>query len=77
MAIARELYKKPILLLLDEATSALDRMTAHRALDVIQLNKPAECIVLMVSHTPELKKHFDLVFELKEGRLQIVEQGYE
>jgi ABC-type bacteriocin/lantibiotic exporter with double-glycine peptidase domain len=69
IAIARNLYFKKDINVFDEFTSALDvkiedKIVSH--LHKIKENK----IIIIVSHRMNAMKHCDIIYELKEGKLE-------
>ena len=69
VAIARAIISDPALLLLDEATSALDQSTAmsiNRSLTKIAEGRT----VISVTHRLESASDVDIIFVLKDGRLE-------
>ena len=71
VAIARALANDPEVILADEPTGNLDTKTGERVMDFLQqLNKEGRTIV-MVTHSPELAKEYaDIVYWLKDGKIQ-------
>ncbi len=68
IGIARSLYKNSPVLVLDEATNALDNTTELKILENI-LTDPTKTI-LMVSHRIQSVKKCDLIYELREGKIE-------
>ncbi len=73
VAIARALANSPEVVLADEPTGNLDTKTGETVMDFLQdLNKKGKTIV-MVTHDPDLAKDYaDIVYWLKDGRIQKV-----
>jgi len=71
VAIARALANDPPVILADEPTGNLDTHTGERVMDVLkQLNKEGKTIV-MVTHDPDLAKAYaDIVYWLKDGKIE-------
>ncbi len=71
VAIARSLANDPEVILADEPTGNLDTKTGEKVMEFLeQLNKKGRTII-MVTHSPELaQKHADIVYWLKDGRLE-------
>lgn len=60
----------------DEPTGNLDEDTAQDITDILKesAHKMNKCVVV-VTHSNELAKHADVVFQLKRGELQICKAG--
>ena len=73
VAIARSLANDPEVILADEPTGNLDTKTGEKVMDFLEnLNKEGKTII-MVTHDPDLaKKHADVVYWLKDGKIQKV-----
>lgn len=68
VAIARALINKPSLVLCDEPTGNLDQKTADNvAALLLELHKEEQNILIVVTHSMELAKHFEKKFSLAEG----------
>ena len=72
IAIARSLYKNSEVLFLDEATSALDSITEKKILQNLSVNENIKTIVL-ISHRFDTLKMCDILYEVKEGSAQKIE----
>ena len=71
VAVARALINQPQILLADEPTGALDQQNANVLIDLLlQLNQDFKTTLLVVTHSPDLAKKMDLVWALKEGKLE-------
>jgi lipoprotein-releasing system ATP-binding protein len=71
VAVARALINQPQILLADEPTGALDQQNANVLIDLLlQLNQDFETTLLVVTHSLELAKKMDLVWALKDGKLE-------
>lgn len=75
VAIARALGADARVILADEPTGNLDEDTANEIIGILkecahQMNK---CVVI-VTHSIEMAKQADVIFRLKKGELQILEQ---
>jgi lipoprotein-releasing system ATP-binding protein len=71
VAVARALINQPQILLADEPTGALDQQNAKVLIDLLlQLNQDFETTLLVVTHSLELAKKMDLVWALKDGKLE-------
>jgi lipoprotein-releasing system ATP-binding protein len=69
-AVARALINKPNLLLCDEPTGNLDATTAETVGSLLfEMHELEQNILITVTHNPELAKHFDNCFRLREGEL--------
>ena len=64
-------YIKPKFIVLDEITSALDSQNEKVILESIQ-NLSNKMTVLLISHRDEALKICDKVFELRNGKLNII-----
>lgn len=71
IGLARALLCRPRILILDEATSALDATTEAHVLAGLQpfLRRRA---TILVSHRPSVLACADRIYELEEGRLQLL-----
>ncbi len=71
VAIARALANDPEVILADEPTGNLDSKTGERVMDFLEaLNKEGKTII-MVTHDPDLaKEHADIVYWLKDGKVE-------
>ena len=76
VAIARALANDPDVILADEPTGNLDSKTGKKVLDFLEaLNKEGKTII-MVTHDPDLaKEHADIVYWLKDGKIEKVTKG--
>ncbi|UCG34506.1 MAG: ABC transporter ATP-binding protein [Phycisphaerales bacterium] len=69
-AIARALINRPTLLLADEPTGNLDRASAEAvAALLLDLHREENTILLVVTHSESLARHFTRCFELADGGL--------
>ena len=73
VAIARSLANSPEVILADEPTGNLDTKTGSTVMDFLEeLNDKGKTII-MVTHDPDLaKKHAEVVFWLKDGKIEKV-----
>ena len=69
IAIARALYKDSEILLLDEITNQLDASTEAEVIHTILKVLNQQKTIIMVTHREELWKQFDVVYEMKDGKL--------
>lgn len=67
IALARALYRRPLLLVLDEATSALDSSTEGEILASI-LTLPWVMTTIFVTHRPAALKISDEIVRIRDGR---------
>jgi lipoprotein-releasing system ATP-binding protein len=69
--VARALILKPVLLLADEPTGNLDRRTAEAvgAL-LLDLHRKEQTVLVVVTHSGELARHFPGRMEMADGVLQ-------
>jgi peptide/nickel transport system ATP-binding protein len=70
VAIARALVKRPALILADEPTGQLDTLTGASIIALLKeiVNRTGVTVVV-ASHDPNVHEAADLIFELKDGRL--------
>ena len=76
VAIARALGSEAPVILADEPTGNLDEETAKSITDILKesAHKMNKCVVV-VTHSNELSKQADVVFQLKRGQLQLYKAG--
>ena len=76
VAIARALGSEAHVILADEPTGNLDEETAKSITDILKesAHKMNKCVVV-VTHSNELAKQADVVFQLKRGQLQLYKAG--
>jgi ABC-type multidrug transport system fused ATPase/permease subunit len=72
LALARALYRDPLLLILDEATSALDSHAEAAVQEALRGIK-GSCAVLMIAHKIKSTEIADRIVVLEDGR--IAEEG--
>jgi len=72
IAIARALVTRPSLLILDEVTTALDPVT-ERAICATLKGLSGEVTILSISHQPALREVADIVYLMRDGKVQEVE----
>ncbi len=71
VSIARVMTKKPRLVFADEPTGNLDRTTAYEVMDVVfSYLQEREAGLFLVTHDMELAKKCDVIYELRERRLE-------
>jgi putative ABC transport system ATP-binding protein len=72
VAVARALVNQPQLLLADEPTAALDSANAKAIMELLHERARADSATLIVaSHDPNLAAHFDRIYDLQMGTLQM------
>ncbi len=70
IAIARALVNNPNLILADEPTGNLDEKNEDRIFKILKsLTEEGKCVIV-VSHSNEVKKYADIVYELDKGGLK-------
>lgn len=74
VAIARALASEALIILADEPTGNLDEDTAKEIFDILQesAHKSDKCVIV-VTHSNELAKRADVIFQLKRGSIQVLE----
>ncbi|MDO5784999.1 MAG: ATP-binding cassette domain-containing protein, partial [Eubacteriales bacterium] len=74
VAIARALASQNPIILADEPTGNLDEVTAKEITDIIKnAAKDFDRCVIIVSHSNEVAKQADVVYELKMGKLNRID----
>jgi len=69
VAIARALSNNPEVILADEPTGNLDSKTGEEVIKIFEeLNKEGKTII-MVTHDPNMAKHADKIYKLKDGQI--------
>lgn len=69
VAIARALSNDPEVILADEPTGNLDSKTGEEVIKIFEeLNREGKTII-MVTHDPNMAKHADKVYRLKDGQI--------
>ncbi|MFH1307462.1 MAG: ABC transporter ATP-binding protein [archaeon] len=72
VAIARALANDPEVILADEPTGNLDTKTGERVMDFLKaLNKEGKTVI-MVTHDPDIAKHAEIIYWLKDGKVEKV-----
>ncbi|MCC3306808.1 ABC transporter ATP-binding protein [Sneathiella sp. HT1-7] len=70
VAIARALANRPRIILADEPTAALDSERAGIVMDLLRkVAVEQEAAILAVTHDEKIFNRFDLIFHLRDGRL--------
>ncbi len=71
VAVIRALINQPALLLADEPTGALDENNANNLMNMlIQLNDQYSTSLVVVTHSMEIAKKMDKIYQLREGQLE-------
>jgi ABC-type lipoprotein export system ATPase subunit len=69
-AIVRALINQPRLLLADEPTGSLDRASAENLRELlIELNRAEGVALIVVTHSMELARGLDRIYEMRDGSL--------
>lgn len=69
VAIARCLANNPSIILADEPTGNLDEENEEKIFEILnKLAKSGKCVIV-VSHSNEVKRYADLVYQIKKGKL--------
>ena len=68
LGIARSIYNKSQLMIFDEPTSSLDQLTEKKIYENIKLLKN-DRIIIIVSHSKEIKKFVDQIIEIKDSKI--------
>ena len=69
VAVARALINRPPILLADEPTGALDSRTGEEILALFKRLQQEEHTVVLITHDPDVAKHCDRVFVMRDGEL--------
>ncbi|MEO0123846.1 MAG: ABC transporter ATP-binding protein [candidate division WOR-3 bacterium] len=69
VAIARALINNPLLILADEPTGNLDYENTNKLMDMFIHLKSEERTIILVTHSMDIARLGDIVYNLKEGRL--------
>ena len=70
VAIVRALINRPRLLLADEPTGSLDRASAENLRELlIELNRDEGVALIVVTHSMELARGLDRIYEMRDGSL--------
>ncbi|MPM51839.1 putative ABC transporter ATP-binding protein YknY [bioreactor metagenome] len=67
VAIARALSNRPAFLLADEPTGNLDEKTGLEIMKLFHELNDGGVTIIMVTHNPDLEKHFDQIVHLRDG----------
>jgi ABC-type lipoprotein export system ATPase subunit len=69
-AVVRAMINEPSLILADEPTGALDEENVEKIADLLlDINRKYQLSLLVVTHSYELAKRMDKIYELKNGKL--------
>lgn len=72
VAIARALVHDPLIILADEPTGNLDEETGRQIITLLnRLTREAGKNMIMVTHSLEVAKSADRIFQLREGNLEV------
>ncbi len=69
VAIARALANDPTIILADEPTGNLDKSSESIVLSILKDLSLSGKAIVVVSHTPEVLKYADVIYEMKDGQL--------
>jgi lipoprotein-releasing system ATP-binding protein len=73
VAIARALINKPDLILADEPTGNLDNASSELVSNLLIENvRRSGASALIATHNLELAKKFDIIFEIKNGNINLI-----
>ena len=73
MAIARALYTDPDYILADEPTDALDTDRSMKVIELLRdLAHKRNKIIIVVTHDLRLKNTADKVYQIIEGKMQMI-----
>lgn len=74
VAIARSLANDPEVILADEPTGNLDSKSGAVVINFLkELNKKEKKTIILVTHDPDVAKHADKIYYLKDGKILKVE----
>jgi ABC-type bacteriocin/lantibiotic exporter with double-glycine peptidase domain len=76
VGIARALYSGAKVLFFDEATSALDSETEEEITEAINHLSDEKVTIVIVAHRHSTLKYCDRIYELEEGRVKAIYDGY-
>ena len=71
VAIARALANEPNIILADEPTGNLDKKNELMVFEELKNLSLAGKLVIVVSHSDEIKNYADIILELKDGELSL------
>ena len=69
VAIARSLANNPDILLMDEPTGNLDTQSEQDVMDSISKIHKSGKTIIIVTHSNDIAKKADLIFEVRDGKL--------
>ena len=69
VAIARALANDPVIIIADEPTGNLDKTNEKKVFELLkELSKKGKCVIV-VSHSDEVKKYADKLYELDDRNI--------
>jgi len=72
VAIARALANRPRIILADEPTAALDSKRAGIVMDLLRkVAVDQDAAIIAVTHDEKIFDRFDIIFNLRDGRLEV------
>lgn len=74
VAIARAIINNPRIILADEPTGSLDPKNEKRVLEILKKLSKEDKIVIVVSHSNEVKKYADVLIEINNHKLYEVKK---
>ena len=75
LAIARAIANEPAIIFADEPTGNLDSVTGEKVEELLfGYNKNKGVTLIVVTHDPELAGKCDMVVNIKDGRIESVEE---
>jgi lipoprotein-releasing system ATP-binding protein len=76
VAVARALINHPLLLLADEPTGNLDRHAAQAVAELLlELHRQEQTVLVVVTHSADLARHFPRRLQMIDGTLKPAEAG--
>jgi putative ABC transport system ATP-binding protein len=70
VAIARALVNNPEIIIADEPTSNIDDETSMQILEFLKELKSRGTTIIIVTHDPRFEKVADVIFKMKNGRIE-------
>ncbi len=75
VAVARALVNHPTILFADEPTANLDTANGEVILSLLgKFNRERGQTIVMVSHEPEHRRHFDRILWMRDGKVERIEK---